>query len=672
MKIIEKLSDARVALIATIIPLTLMILWHMNNVGLPVADANDFLYSASNLVNYLYDGNIDRFLYALYAEKPWRPVTFHLFLFPLMMISDNNILFTFAAIHSLALFTTTLYGYFIFRLVCSSKSTCLLGAIVIGTLSNSFFPGGTHMFAETLLTPALLAAIFHLIRSDFMTNKRNSIFALIAMTICFTVRPIEGILYLLPVITCFFYFGIRKNIFTLNTTVKIIQFILTLFFLLALLKGFDMSLEAKDQIRLLHDGKGEILYVAIFKYFSFLVFILLIPYIINFFKNLFFWIKDSRKYNNKSYVVIIFTSLAFLVFIWLYESWRDLYIWVYQTNFGQVAKANELVDHFFNIPTSFFDIYIRFFEQLKFSGLLPFITIFFISIASFLYKIYFKIKDDSKIYHYIFSSALVASIPVLITISTTSRKFALTYILFVLLGMLIMISIKRFDNIIKAVFLSLAFLQIFSISIIVGGSNFLVFDNSNNTISVFRKLDGTVNGYNIVSGGSILNPVTYSYEPKIANLIDNSSNVLKYNQSAIELPFMYPDLNKHGQMDIFTTNLLAHIKSFNKPYFTTLPIVLGGYNDKMLIKRILHSDGIFLVNPYGKLDITQKNLKIFNKKISQAKYPQELYYASLMSLYFRGELTNKYNFRKYKCIDLSYKKSKREGCLFIKNTVEEK
>ena len=95
MKIIEKLSDVRVALIATIIPLTLMILWHMNNVGLPVADANDFLYAASNLVNYLYDGNIERFFYALYAEKPWRPVTFHLFLFPLMMISDNNILFTF-------------------------------------------------------------------------------------------------------------------------------------------------------------------------------------------------------------------------------------------------------------------------------------------------------------------------------------------------------------------------------------------------------------------------------------------------------------------------------------------------------------------------------------------------------------------------------------------------
>ena len=116
--------------------------------------------------------------------------------------------------------------------------------------------------------------------------------------------------------------------------------------------------------------------------------------------------------------------------------------------------------------------------------------------------------------------------------------------------------------------MSLAFLQIFSISIIVGGSNFLVFDNGNNTISVFRKLDGSVNGYNIVSGGSILNPVTYSYEPKIANLIDNSSNVLKYNQSAIELPFMYPDLNKQGQMDIFTTNLLTHIKSFKKPYFT--------------------------------------------------------------------------------------------------------
>ena len=114
MKIIEKFTDKKVAFIAALIPLLLMVLWQINNVGLPVADANDFLYSASSLSHYLYDGNIDRFLYALYAEKPWRPVSFHLFLFPFMFISGNNVLFTFSVIHSLALFFRDLKGFLSF------------------------------------------------------------------------------------------------------------------------------------------------------------------------------------------------------------------------------------------------------------------------------------------------------------------------------------------------------------------------------------------------------------------------------------------------------------------------------------------------------------------------------------------------------------------------------
>ena len=672
MKIIEKFTDKKVAFIAALIPLLLMVLWQINNVGLPVADANDFLYSASSLSHYLYDGNIDRFLYALYAEKPWRPVSFHLFLFPFMFISGNNVLFTFSVIHSLALFFIIFYSYYIFRLVCISKLTCLLAAIVIGTLSNSFFPGGTHLFAETILTPALLASIFYLVKSNYMTDKKNSIYALIAMTICFTIRPIEAIIYLLPIIIFFLYFGFRERIFKGATIIKILQFIFTLFFLLALVKGFDISLIAKDQIKLLHDGRAEILYTSIFKYFSSIVIIFLFPLILILSRDVFLWIKNSKENNNESYVVIIFTSLSFLIFIWFLESWRDLYIWIYQTNFGQVAKANELVNHFFSVPLSFSDIYNRFFEQLKFSGLVPFILIFFITIISVLYKLYSKIKFSNKIYYYVFASSVIACIPVLITISNTSRKFALTYILFILFGILIFISIKKFYKIANYVFLSLAFIQILSISIIIGDSNFMVFDNGNKKISIFKKLDGTVNGYNIISGGNILNPVDYSFEPKVANLIHESSKNLEYKHSPIELPFMYHSLGKQGKVDIFTTNLLSNIKSYKKQYYTTLPIVLEGYKEKMLIKRISQSDGMFLINPYGNMDINKENLLVFETEIKESKYPQDLFYSNLMSIYFKGKLINDYNFKKYKCIDLSYKNNTREGCLFVKNTIKQR
>ena len=678
MKIIEKISDIKVALIATIIPLILMIFWHLNNIGLPVADAVDFLGASGKIVNDFYDGNLGEGLYSLYADKPWRPVSFYLFLFPLMLISGNNILFTFAAIHSLALFITVIYSYYILRTVNSSKSICFLGALVIGTLSHSFFPGGAQVFAETMLTPAVLATIFHLIKSNYMINKRDSIFALIAMTVCFTMRPIEAIIYLLPIIICFFYFGIRKKIFEFNQLAKIMQFIFALFLLAAIFKGMDISFDAKEQIKSLHNGQAEKLYITIVKYFSIIVFIVFIPNVIKSFKNLFFWIRYSKNNNKESYVVIIFTSLAFLIFIWFIESWRDLYIWIYQTNFGQVARANELADHFFNIPISINDIYIRFFDQLKVSGLLPFIIIFFLTIFSLFYKIYFKIKDDKKIYHYIFLSSIVATIPILITISNTSRKFALTYILFILLGILIITSLKKFNKISKNVFLFLALFQITSISAIISGTNFFVFDKSEKTISLLKKIDGNFNGYNLVSGANIMNPINYSFEPRIANLIDESANNLKYDHSRIELSFMYSTLHKQGRLDIFTTNLLLNLAAYKKSYYSSLPIVLDGYSDKMLINNILNNDGFFLVNPYGNMSMTQENLAIFHNKLNkfdnlnQSKFPQDFYYENLMLLYFSGKLTNQYNFKKYKCIDLSHRNYVREGCLLIKNSIKSK
>ena len=69
---------------------------------------------------------------------------------------------------------------------------------------------------------------------------------------------------------------------------------------------------------------------------------------------------------------------------------RLIYMDLSNKNFGQVAKANELVNHFFSVPLSFSDIYNRFFEQLKFSGLVPFILIFLLPL--YLYYINYILK----------------------------------------------------------------------------------------------------------------------------------------------------------------------------------------------------------------------------------------------------------------------------------------
>ena len=81
-----KTKDFKIIIISSLIPIFLMILWNFNNIGLPIADANDFIGAAGRISNYFWNGEIFKGLYELYSEKPWRPVTFHLLLFPFMLI----------------------------------------------------------------------------------------------------------------------------------------------------------------------------------------------------------------------------------------------------------------------------------------------------------------------------------------------------------------------------------------------------------------------------------------------------------------------------------------------------------------------------------------------------------------------------------------------------------
>ena len=91
---IQEISDFKIALIATILPVYLMAFWQINNSGLPLGDAGDFIGTAGAISNLFFNGHFFEGIYQLFTEKPWRPVSFHLIIFPFMLISKNNILFS--------------------------------------------------------------------------------------------------------------------------------------------------------------------------------------------------------------------------------------------------------------------------------------------------------------------------------------------------------------------------------------------------------------------------------------------------------------------------------------------------------------------------------------------------------------------------------------------------
>ena len=118
---IQNMSDKKLALLASILPISLMIFWHYSNAGLPFADANDFIGASGAIVNHFYNGDFLKGFYELYSGKPWRPVSFYLLLFPFMLISGNNILFTGACVHIICLFF--IQFVVICKLLCFNSGT---------------------------------------------------------------------------------------------------------------------------------------------------------------------------------------------------------------------------------------------------------------------------------------------------------------------------------------------------------------------------------------------------------------------------------------------------------------------------------------------------------------------------------------------------------------------
>ena len=631
---LQQISDFKIALLATILPICLMIFWQHNNSGLPLGDAGDFIGTSGAIANLFHTGNFFEGVYKLFTEKPWRPVSFHLILFPFMLVSKNNILFTAACVHILCLSLIIIYAFLILRILTNCKMTCFFGAVSVGLLSASFFPGGSFLFAEVGLTPAILAIIYHLFSSNYMTIKRHSYYTLLALVIAFTLRPVEATLHLIPVLTLFFYFGYKRNIFSKNLIVSILKIIFVTLLLLSF-RGLDFE---ADHRFISADEKNEAatLYMNLFYFLCLFLLIIFSSVIASKVKKFYFYIKNSANESN-TYAVIVFSLFSLIIFLWLYNSWRELFTWVYRTQFGDIAAATNSNSNFIDMPNSTWDIFRRFYYQIESAGLIPFITIFFFVTMSFIYKFINKLKIEKDILLYLLFATIFPVIPVLFTISSTSRRFALVYILLILAGTLFVSSfknIRRYFSLMLILLISIQAVSIYSIS-------------NSNPIK-----------YSQYISGDFKVPRHDATEKEIIDLIYKNSK--EYDFKNIDLAFLYKDI----ESDIFTASLVNNL-IVDKSYETTLPVIFHKYSREWLTERIKEVHGIFIINPEGPMDISDKYADKFRVDSEETDIIQDKLIGDLLYLYFSNKLVTEFNYTNIECITLKTKTKITEGCLLI-------
>ena len=94
---------------------------------------------------------------------------------------------------------------------------------------------------------------------------------------------------------------------------------------------------------------------------------------------------------------------------------------------------------------------------------------------------------------------------------------------------------------------------------------------------------------------------------------------------------MYPGIDH----DIFYSQ---HAKCFNSK--NILYILASNFlkiiKVSWLINRLKKIHAVFLINPYGSMEISEKFSKVFKNDFVNARFPQEKLYAELMHFYFLG------------------------------------
>ena len=179
----------------------------------------EIFYTAGS-ISIIYNGQIIEGSLN-YLQKSLETSSFHLILFPFMLISKNNILFSAACVHILCLSLITIYAYFIFRIICESKISCSLSAISIGLLSDHFFQTIFGIYGSCSNTSNTCISLSSLCFKIY-DIKKHLIYALISMFLAITLRPVESILHLFPVLIYYFYKGYKK-IFSKNTILLILK-----------------------------------------------------------------------------------------------------------------------------------------------------------------------------------------------------------------------------------------------------------------------------------------------------------------------------------------------------------------------------------------------------------------------------------------------------------------
>ena len=192
----------------------LLLLWLRVHVkcGLPSLDDNDYLQTCLNIISQAgYHGlNLAAWIHNAYTIRGWRPVLFPALATPLFGIFSFLSLVSLLRLYSMLLvFLTLFYLHKFLRNFLRPVEVCLI-LILVGTLpwfNNSM----SQFMCEPIFVLTSFVAVYYLYRAQFFSIPGYSFLAGIFIGLSFAIRPVEGILILMPAAVIYIYYCIQEK-----------------------------------------------------------------------------------------------------------------------------------------------------------------------------------------------------------------------------------------------------------------------------------------------------------------------------------------------------------------------------------------------------------------------------------------------------------------------------
>lgn len=617
-----------------LIPSILSIYWHYNNTQLPIADATNYLSAAMNIYDEFIKLNIYEFLKGLYFERSWRPVIFHLFYLPFLIISKGNLLFAIGALHTVFTFLSTFFIYKIIKLKNGSCYAALLASII--SISSAVLFGGSIVpgFAEVSLLPFVLGLVYLLIKENTFNSKKLSIIFATLLFLVISTRPLEGLIHTVLPIILFFIHLINHDYISKKMVFKIILITNTVFTLLLLTRIIP---NYKNQIDQIDQTSSLVIYDNI----------LLITLFINIILSLFYFLFFKKKSNtlDTKYKYLensIYISL-FLIFVWWLGFFSNLYEWIYRTSIGDVVS---------NMVKSNVDIFSLFFNIITYFGIFLFFSIFLL----FLFLCFKDLKESNKnarekiTYYY---SCLIAVIPMPLIMYFTSvqsspRKMSVVFII-----ILIILSSYRIPNNISKLYLN-TYLGIILSILFFSHFNFI---NAKYDDYLFINQRPS----NLIGKG-FGSPISLYPNPHDVIIEKLNDLRIKYNFTHITLP-----IDEAGRpADPFLLSFMAKVQGFGANY----PYVSIFQQDLSFLDKY---DAALIISPLGKMikspDEARRLKKIMlseeilEKENEYRKLSVNQRYTYFISYLYSLDKLEQYGWKDLECFEID---KKYNGCLIKK------